>query len=384
VQALRAKSGVERVRSLWRRKDGGIVSNVPAPLVDLNREPAILGWDVMDPKRYTSDIWPNYWQKEFEERGGYANPFSSMGCPFHCYFCNIQPTFRDGEAANSKLFPARKDGLPANSYRLLDPRLFVEEVAYLVEQHGVRNFKIPDPMFDLNKRHVIAIGKGLAERLGEDAVTIWAYARFDTVDAEMLEAGRRGGIKHICVAIEAGDPVLRGALDKKFGDEDVFRVAELFKSTGVEMACNYIFGVKGETRATMRRTYDFACALNTHFANFYCTKALPGSALYPEAVAQGYPLPERLGGPGWIGYSQYGYDAEPYYPGGELTPAEILQFRDWAHIAYYTRPEYRAMMQSNPLYGERALEIVGKWLQGIRELKRKPAEAFPVWNPAKA
>lgn len=384
VQALKAGTGFERVRSLWWRRDGEIVRNAPAPLVDLNAEPALAGWQIMNPQAYTSDIWPNYWQKEYGERRGYANPFSTMGCPFHCYFCNVQPTFRDGETADPKRSLTRKDGLPVNSYRLLDPRLFVEEVAYLVERHGVRNFKIPDPMFDLNKRHVIAIGRGLAERLGEDAITIWAYARFDTVDSEMLEAGRRGGIKHLCVAVEAGDPVLRGNLDKKFGDKEIFRVAKLFKQAGVEMACNFIFGVKGETRETMRRTYDLACALNTHFANFYCTKALPGSTLYPEAQALGYPLPERAGGPGWIGYSQYGSDAEPYYPGAALTPFEIVRFRDWAHVAYYTRPEYLAMMRANPLYGERAITMVGTWLQGIRELKRKPAEEFPVWKPAGA
>lgn len=381
VQALKAGSGIENVRSLWWRKDGTIVRNAPAPLIVLDEEPALPGWAIMNPQNYTSDIWPNDWQKEYEERRGYANPFSTMGCPFHCYFCNIQPTFRDGEEADRRKYPIMGNGLPRNSYRRLNPNLFVKEVAYLVEEHGVRNFKIPDPMFDLDKKYVIAIARGLRERLGEDAVTIWAYARFDTVDEEMLAEGRRGGIRHLAVAVEAGDPTLRNALDKKFGDEKVFEVAEMFKRTGVAMACNYIFGVKGETFETMRRTYDLACALNTHFANFYCTKALPGSQLYPEAIAQSYPLPERKGGPGWIGYSQYGYDAEPYYPGTALTPGEIVAFRDFAHIAYYTRPEYLAMMRSDSRYGERSTEVVSKWLQGIRDLKRKPDHEFPAFRP---
>jgi anaerobic magnesium-protoporphyrin IX monomethyl ester cyclase len=380
LQALASGGDVDQVGSLWHRKEGHMVRNRPAALLDLNEEPALAGWAYMDPRRYHADGWHTFY-RPYAERAGYANPFSAEGCPFHCDFCNIQSPFRDGEMENE----IRKKGLPMvaaakprNSYRFLRPELFVDEVTYLVENYGVKYFKIPDEMFALNEAHVLRIANLIAERHG-DSLDFWCYARVDTADKpRMLEACRRAGIMWFGLGIEAADSKVRSGQDKKFEADDIYRVVGNIHAAGIYVGANFIFGLPGDTRESMQASYDLACSLNARFANFYCTQALPGSALYEEAQKSGYPLPERPGGPGWIGHSQYAYESEPYYAGTALTPAEIIAFRDRSHVGYFTRPEFRASLLADPKFGQVALDSIDRWVDGVRGLRRKLLEEQPA------
>ena len=57
---------------------------------------------------------------------------------------------------------------------------------------------------------------------------------------------------------------------------------------------------------------------------------LPGSQLYKEAVDAGVEMPED-----YAGYSFHAYTTKPL-PTDELTPEEILKFRDEAYLEYHT------------------------------------------------
>lgn len=369
LQAIKNGSGVDKVRSLWHRKDGGIVHNEPAPLIDLNSELAIDGWKFMDPRNYRAHNWQTFYS-DFADRGPYANPYSWEGCPFHCDFCNIQTPFREGE---QQLIQIGKGKPGVNSYRSVSPENFVREVTYLVEQFGVRYIKIPDEMFALNQAHVLAIAKGVRERFG-DSLNFWAYARVDTCKPQMLEPLRAAGFRWLALGIEAANSSVRSGQDKQFSDDFIYQVVKQMHAAGIEGALNYIFGLPGDTPQSLQETYDMAVALNGAFSNFYCTQALPGSTLYEQATKSGYPLPERSGGPGWIGHSQYGYETEPYYVGNALTPAEILRFADLARIEYYERPEYLAMLRSKSHFGETAVQNIEEWMGRLRLLNRRLLE----------
>lgn len=370
LQALKAGGNIQdlrKVRSLWYWEGKGIAHTAPAPLIDLNQEPVSQeAWRLMDPRRYRAHHWHAFYQ-EMERRGPYANPFSREGCPFHCSFCDIQTPYREGEQLQAQ--PDR------NSYRTLSPKLFVEELTFLVEEFGVRLIKIPDEMFGLGP-HPLQIARLIRDRFDEDWFNIWCYYRIDTCKSESLDLMRSAGFRWVALGIEAANSTVRSGQDKKFSDEHVYKVVEGVHAAGIEGALNYIYGLPGDTEETMQATHDLACALNGTYGNFYCTQALPGSQLHRQATANSYPLPERPGGPGWIGYAQYSYESEPYYAGDQLTPAEILRFRDWSHRAYYSRPEYREKLLRNAYLGPKALESIEEWMQAIApdKLKRKLLE----------
>ncbi len=369
LQAIKNGGGIEKARGLWRWKDGAVVHNDPAPLIDLNAEPALPGWKFMNPRNYRAHNWHTFY-RDFTDRGPYANPYSVEGCPFHCDFCNIQAPYREGESYLVQIGKLRPG---VNSYRFLHPELFVEELTYLRENYGVKYVKIPDEMFALNEKHILDICRLISERHG-DWFNIWAYVRIDTCKPKILEPMRAAGFRWLVPGIEAANSTVRSGQDKKFNDDFIHRVVAQMYAAGIEGCLNYIFGLPGETTESMQETYDLAVALNGAFANFYCAQALPGSVLYRQAVASGYPLPERPGGPGWIGHAQYGYHTEPYYVGGALTPAQILRFRDGAHVEYYRRPEYREKLLGDQKFGEVALRNIDEWISNVAQLRRRIIE----------
>lgn len=351
---------IRKVKSLWYWDEGEIKRTEAAPLIDLNEEPALIGWKLMDPRRYYAHDWHTFW-RDFDERTPYANPYSREGCPFSCGFCNIQTPYRDGETlqANSNL----------NSFRTLRPELFLEEIEFLVENYGVKYFKIPDEMFGLGD-HPNKIFQLIKEKYG-DSLNFWAYFRADTLKPKNCDLYRSAGLRWTPIGIEAANSSVRSGQDKKFTDTHIYKLVDQLYHADIGVALNYIFGLPGDTMKTMEETYKMAVELNGPFANFYCNQALPMSPQYAEAKSKGYPLPERSGGPGWIGHSQYAYETEPFYMGDKLTPAQILEFRDRAHVNYYTRDDYRKMVLLDPKLGDVAMRNIDEWITDVKTLKRK-------------
>ncbi|MDO8602202.1 MAG: cobalamin-dependent protein [bacterium] len=359
IQAGGALADIRKVRSLWYWDSGAVVHNAAAPLIDLNIEPSSpAAWALMDPRRYQADDWHTFYVPP-EQRMGYANPYSREGCPFSCGFCNIQAPFREGESLL---------GRDSNSFRELSPALFVAELEHLVGTYGIRFFKIPDEMFGLG-RHALEIAKAVKERFG-DELNFWCYYRVDTCQPAHLDALRAAGIRWLGLGIEAANSTVRSGQDKGFTDEKVHAVVARVVAAGLNVGLNYIFGLPGDTMETIEATYDLACELNSPFVNFYCNQCLPGSTQYAEAKAAGYPLPERIGGPGWIGHSQYAPESEPFYMGDALKPAQILAFRDWAQASYFDRPEWISMIRTRPGFGEVAARTMAEKVERVRALKR--------------
>jgi intein/homing endonuclease len=69
-----------------------------------------------------------------------------------------------------------------------------------------------------------------------------------------------------------------------------------------------------------------------------CAMAYPGSPLYQQAVAEGWPLPAT-----WSGYSQHSEDCLPL-PTKHLRAGEVLRFRDEAFQTYFRAPRYLEMI----------------------------------------
>src|SRR6185436_13898454 len=188
-----------------------------------------------------------------------------------------------------------RDGV--NSYRFWSPARVIEEIDLLVSRYGVRNIKFADEMFVLHPRHVIGICDAIIER-GYD-LNIWAYARVDTVKDDMLDRLRRAGFRWLAFGIEAADESVLEDVDKRYSIEQVHTTIDKVKAAGIHIIGNFIFGLPEDTADSMQRTLDLAIDLNCEFANFYSAMAYPGSALYTQALREGWALPES-----WSGYSQ--------------------------------------------------------------------------------
>jgi len=89
----------------------------------------------------------------------------------------------------------------------------------------------------------------------------------------------------------------------------------------------------------MQQTLDLALELNTEMANMYPCMALPGSPLYRQALAEGWPLPDSPAGYGFLSY-----DSQPL-PTKHVSAADVLRFRDEAWQQYFTNPAFLELIQ---------------------------------------
>src|SRR4029434_3759087 len=156
----------------------------------------------------------------------------------------------------------------------------------LVNKYGVRNIKFADEMFVLNVRHVSGICDLIIER-GYD-LNIWAYARVDTVKDAMLDKLKRAGFNWLAFGIEAASDRVLSDVDKRYEIEQVYDTIARVKAAGINIIGNYIFGLPEDDLDSMQETLDLALELETEFANFYSAMAYPGSALYRQALANGW------------------------------------------------------------------------------------------------
>jgi radical SAM superfamily enzyme YgiQ (UPF0313 family) len=329
VEALKTPApDPAKVPGLFYRDAGRTCRTPDRPLVAaLDDEMPGPAWDLFPMDRYRAHNWHCLGGLE---RQPYAALYTTLGCPYHCQFCCIAAPFRSGE---------RAAGLreSVNSYRYWDPGTVLAQIDDLVNRHGVRNLKIADEMFVLNRRHVLGICDRLIER--GYGLNIWAYTRVDTVKDDMLDRLKAAGFNWLAFGIEAGAARVRAGVDKAFDQDEVYRVLARVRAAGINVIGNYIFGLPEDDRETMQATLDLALDLKCEFANFYSAMAYPGSPLYALAVRQGVPLPER-----WTGYSQHSRDCLPL-PTRHVPARDVLRFRDEAFVRYYTDPGYLGMIE---------------------------------------
>jgi radical SAM superfamily enzyme YgiQ (UPF0313 family) len=318
---------LSKVRGLCYWEGRTIRSNPPAPLVkDLASEIPQLAWDLLPMEKYRAHNWHCFGGLQ---RQPYAAIYTTLGCPYHCTFCCIQAPFKNGEG-----LLGYKESV--NSYRFWSPQSVIAQIDRLVDQYGVRNLKIADEMFVLNKKHVLGICDLIIER-GYD-LNIWAYARVDTVKEGMIEKLKRAGFNWLCLGIEAASERVRDDVQKGYAQEDVSKTVEAIRAAGINVLANFIFGLPEDDLDSMQQTLDLALELNCEFANFYSTMGYPGSQLYNLAVKEAWPLPEK-----WSGYSQHSVDTLPL-PTKHLSGPEVLRFRDQAWQVYFNSPRYLDMI----------------------------------------
>ena len=337
LDCLKAKRHDYSIGGLWYRKNGRAISSPRAPLVeDLDALP-MPAWDLLPMERYRAHNWHCF--DNIHKRRPYAVVYTSLGCPFRCTFCCINAIF----------------GKPGIRYRSSD--LVIEEIDYLVKNYGIRNIKIIDEMFVLDKSRVARLCDLLIAR-GYD-LNIWAYARTDTVDLAILRKMRDAGIRWVCYGFESGNQdVLRGVNKPQEGMREA---VDWTYEAGINIIANFMFGLPDDNYASMQDTLNMAKEINAEYANFYCAMAQPGSQLYEEALRQGWPLPE-----GWQVYSQYGYETLPL-PTKTLAGPEVLRFRDRAFNEYFSDPRYLEKIRSK--FGE---EVEAAILEMLKtKLKRK-------------
>lgn len=254
-------------------------------------------WDKLPMHLYRAHNWHCL---DGSDRTPYASVYTSLNCPFNCYYCNIHTLYGDRQVR----------------FRPIDNIL--REIDTLVSKYQVRNIKFWDELFTLKKDRVLSICSGLEQY----DLNIWAYARVDSVTPKMLRAMKDGHINWLAYGFES-------VKDTKF-IRDTERVIDMTRDAGINIMANFMFGL-----GTDQENLDFAKKHLFEYVNFYVAKPYPGSQWYED----GFRCDD---------YDQYGRDRMP--------------FRDWAFNDYFTNPAYLEMISKK--FGTQAVGLTNNMLGG--------------------
>lgn len=358
VECLKVSGNLKKVPDLWIIEDGkpsfthrgaSLPKNGLEYIVD---RPA---WDLLNMGKYRSHNWHSL--SDLSKRQPYASIYTSLDCPFSCFFCCIAAPF--GKAG----------------YWTWDSMTVVDQIEILVRKYGVYNIKIVDEMFLMNEAHVLGISNEIIKRGLGDLINIWFYGRVDVTgkldvrNPALLETMQKAGFRWIALGIESASEFVRDGQDKKYSNSDIINVVRTIQNSGMHVIGNFIFGLPDDTLETMQSTLDMALELKTEWVNMYCGMAYPGSQLHRQYTGSGL-LPEE-NGTGWIGYSQHTYETFPL-PTATLSNAEVLKFRDEAFLKYFTDDAYVASIQKK--FGDDAVSHIKK-MANLPHLRRKLLES---------
>jgi len=346
------------------RLEGAVLMNKAESVVPTARMDQDLpgyAWDLLPFEDSPLDLYRSpLWHAEYNEskRSPYAAIQSSLGCNFGCAFCMINIINRNDE---------QEIGVASDysKMRFWSPEFMIKQFDILAN-FGVQTIRIVDEMFLLNRKYYVPLCEMLASRPYSKDLRMWAYSRVDTVtNPEFLSLVRSAGIKWLALGIESSERSVRLEVSKgKFQDVDVNKVVRQVHEADIEVMANYIVGLPGENQKLMQQTLDFSKELCTSGWNMYPAMALPGSALYKEALEKNYQLPSS-----YVGYSFHSYETIPMQT-EFLSPAEILKFRDRAFIEYHSDPNFLRRIKSK--FGEEAVDTILETLKV--PLRRKLVE----------
>jgi len=336
------------IKGLWYLKENQVVDNGWADLVKDLDELGFIAWDLLPMDKYRAHNWHCF--GHINQRSPYAAIYTSLGCPFDCKYCNVRALY---------------NGQPGIRYRSISK--VVEEIDFLVKEHSVKNFKIIDELFVLNKERVNEFCDLLIER--NYGLNIWAYARIDTVDEAILKKLKRSGVNWLAYGIEAASKKVRDGVSKgRFDQTAIERVVRMTKSCGINIIGNFMFGLPDDDSESMQETLDLAKKLNCEYANFYTTMAYPGSELYRDYSGQGMKRPSN-----WLEYSQFSRETVPSAT-KHISAKKVLRFRDRAFEEYHKNPEYLRMIKSK--FGSETVVHINQMLKYriSRKLLEEPLE----------
>jgi len=128
---------------------------------------------------------------------------------------------------------------------------------------GFQRIRVEDDLFTFRKDRALAICREL-DRRGL-SVRWRAYARVDTVDAELLAWMRKTGCERILFGAESGSPEILRRIRKGITPEQTRRAVKLTCEAGIGVLASFVLGLPGETPQTLRQTLEFADSLEVPY-----------------------------------------------------------------------------------------------------------------------
>ncbi len=284
------------------RKDGGFQHNPEAPPIEnLDSLPWVS-------KTYKRDLDFRRYNVPFLLHP-FLSLYTSRGCPAMCTFC---------------LWPQTHSG---HRWRLRSTDDIVNECRFVQENFpGLKEVFFDDDTFNYQKARTIE----LCSKLKPLKMT-WSCTSRVTTDYDTLKAMKEAGCRLLIVGYESGDQQILKNIKKGATIDMARRFTANCKKLGLVVHGDFIVGLPGESRESIRKSIDFAKELDVETIQVSIAHPYPGTEFYDYAKKnalitidsmtdeQGHQLPNVI------------------YPG--LDRAELVHWVERFYDEYYFRPK---------------------------------------------
>src|SRR5712672_2750482 len=356
VEYANGKPLSEIIGISYRDANGKVVHNADRPdVMDLDSLPDVTDvyYRDMDVRRYNVPflLYP------------FVALYTTRGCPAQCTFC---------------LWPQTLSGHP---WRKRSTDAVAREMAKAKEYWPfVKEYFFDDDTFNLQKARTVE----LCAKLKPLGLT-WSCTSRVTTDYETLKAMKEAGCRLLIVGYESGDQQILKNIKKGATVERARQFTKDCHKLGLVVHGDFILGLPGETRDTIKNTIKFAKELDVETIQVSVAHAYPGTELHEFAMKNGFMTQE----------SKMVDDAghqmvQVEYPG--LPGAEVMEAVHRFYDEYYFRPKaaYRILRKAvfnnserKRLYKE-ARSFLKLRAQRHKWVKENRKEESPAVEPAKA
>lgn len=300
---------LEEIPGVSFRKNGGFQHNPEGGFIeDLDQLPWVT-------KVYRRDLDFRRYNVPFL-RHPFVSLYTSRGCPALCTFC---------------LWPQTHSG---HRWRLRSSDDVVNEVRWAIENFpGLKEIFFDDDTFNYKRERTIEICrklKVLRKEMGYPDVT-WSCTSRVTTDYETLKEMKEAGFRLMIVGYESGDPQILKNIKKGATVEMAQRFTSNAHKLGLTIHGDFIVGLPGETRDSIRRTIDFAKKLDTETIQVSIAHPYPGTEFYDYVKQNGLITIDSM-------TDEQGHQLPNIvYPG--LDRAELVDWVERFYGEYYFRPK---------------------------------------------
>ncbi len=293
---------LEEIASVAFRKNGQIVNNPEAPVIeDLDALP----WAT---KVYKRDLDFRRYNVPFLLHP-YISFYTTRGCPAQCTFC---------------LWPQTHSG---HRWRLRSSDDIVNECRWTLENFpGLKEIFFDDDTFNYQKARTIE----LCSKLKTLNFT-WSCTSRVTTDYDTLKAMKEAGCRLLIVGYESGDQQILKNIKKGATIDMARRFTANCKKLGLTIHGDFIVGLPGETRETIRKSIDFAKELDVETIQVSLGHPFPGTEFYDHVKKNGLITIDAMTDEGGHQLPNY------HYPG--LEKGELVEWVERFYGEYYFRPK---------------------------------------------
>jgi radical SAM superfamily enzyme YgiQ (UPF0313 family) len=238
---------------------------------------------------------------------------TSRGCPFQCSYC-----------VSSRM--------AGKEFRARDPIKVVDELEWLKSNHdaGAGAFSFFDDAFTYDKERAIKICQEMRRR--KINVPWDAQTRVDRISPEVLNAMKSADCQLLSFGAESGCQKILDSVHKKTTVEMNEKAVKMAKKAGLSVAMSVIIGFPGETKESLKETYDFIHRAEPDYVYLCMATPYPGTHLSSYLQELGWKVSDD-----WSKYDlQQPVFENPLLQGVDLIKSRrefYDQFYSWSYIS---------------------------------------------------